>query len=194
MNREAEIIQSLRAAASLTPTLTVKQYQLWSRDRDVPTFLDILNFYGSWTGALKAAGLVESRKQYTQQELVTALRLALEQEGRLTSTHYQQWAKGQAVPSLGDIISHFGSWSLAVKTVERLEELHFTVRPEREKAEIVQSLLEANRVVAPFNAITYQKWAKQHKRPSVAKISRRYGSWKRALAELELRESCDEKK
>lgn len=194
MNREAEIIQALRAAASRTPTLTVKQYQLWSRDRAVPTFLDVLNFYGSWTGALKAAGLSEARKHYTQQEIVGALRLACEQEGKLTSTHYQQWAKDHIGPSLGDIISHFGSWSLAVKTVERLEELHFTVQPEREKAEIVQSLLEASQVVVPFNAITYQKWAKQHGRPSVAKVSRRYGSWKRALAELELLESCDRKK
>lgn len=194
MNREAEIIQALQAAASLTPTLTVKQYQLWSRDQDVPTFLDVLNFYGSWTGALKASGLLEARKNYTQQELVNALRLALEQEGKLTSAHYQQWAKSQSVPSLGDIISHFGSWSLAVKTVERLEELNFTVQPDREKADIVQSLLEANRILKPFNAVTYQKWAKQHKRPSVAKVSRRFGSWKRALAKLELHESCDAKK
>lgn len=194
MNREAEIIQALQAAASLTSTLTVKQYQLWSRDKDVPSLLDVLNFYGSWTGALKASGLLEARKNYTQQELVNALRLTLEQEGKLTSAHYQHWAKRQSVPSLGDIISHFGSWSLAVKTFERLEDIDFTGQSDREKADIVQSLLEANRILKPFNAVAYQKWAKHHKRPSVAKVSRRFGSWKRALDELELHESCDAKK
>ena len=190
MAQEAEIIKALQTAASLTSSLTVKQYQLWSEERDAPTFLDVLHVYGSWTNALRASGLLEAR-QYESQELIHALRLAVQQEGRLTSSHYQHWAEGRDVPSLGDIIIHFGSWSLAVKAVERLEEEHFTVQAEREKAEMVQALLEASRVVRPFNAITYQKWAKRFQKPSVAKVSRRFGSWKRALDELGIREPTD---
>lgn len=192
MTKEAEIIKALQTAASLTPSLTVKQYRLWSRDRNVPTFLDILHAYGSWTSALGASGLLEVRR-YESHEIIQALRLAWKEEGRLTSTHYQHWANARDVPSLGDIITHFGSWSLAVKAVERLEEEHFTVQPEREKAEMVQALFEAYRVLRPFNAITYQKWAKQFHKPSVAKVSRRFGSWKRALDELGIRESAEVK-
>ena len=190
MTQEAEIIKALQTAASLTPTLTVKQYQLWSRDQDAPTFLDILHVYGSWTSALRASGLLEARR-YESHEIIQSLRLAWKEEGKLTSIHYQHWADTRDVPSLGDIITHFGSWSLAVKAVERLEEEHFTVQPEREKAEMVQALFEASRILRPFNAITYQKWAKRFHKPSVAKVSRRFGSWTRALDELGIRESAE---
>ena len=176
MKTEAEIIQALQTAASLTPSLTVTQYQRWSQNRDVPTFLDILSVYGTWMNALKASGLLEVRR-YESQDMIQALRLASTEEGKLTSAQYRHWASGRSVPSLGDIITHFGSWSLAVKAVERLEEEHFTVQPAKDKAEIVQALYEAYRVLTPFNAITYQKWAKRFNKPSVAKVSRRFGSW-----------------
>lgn len=188
MTEEVEIIRALQTAASLTPSLTVKQYQLWSRGRNVPTLLDIIRIYGSWTNALSASGLLETRR-YETQEIIHAIRLALKQEEKLTSIRYQHWAEGRDVPSLGDIITHFGSWSLAVKAVERLEEEHFTVQSAREKSEIVQALFEAYRVLKPFNAITYQAWARRFHKPSVAKVSRRFGSWKRALDELGIHES-----
>ncbi|WP_214744644.1 hypothetical protein [Exiguobacterium sp. s189] len=188
MKTEAEIIQALQTAASLTPSLTVTQYQRWSQNRDVPTFLEILSVYGTWTNALKASGLLEVRR-YESQDMIQALRLASAKEGKLTSAQYRHWASGRSVPSLGDIITHFGSWSLAVKAVERLEEQHFTVQPEREKVEMVQALFEAYRILKPFNAITYQKWAKRFQKPSVAKVSRRFGSWKSALDELGIYES-----
>lgn len=190
MAQESEITRALQMAASLTPSLTVKQYQLWSKDRDVPTFLEVLHVYGSWTNALREAGLLEARR-YEAQELVHALRLAVQHEGSLTSTHYQHWAEDRDAPSLGDIINHFGSWSLAVKAVERLEEEHFRVQAEREKAEMVQALFEAHRVLIHFDAISYQKWAKRFHKPSVAKVSRRFGSWKRALEELGIKEPTD---
>ncbi|WDH75598.1 MULTISPECIES: hypothetical protein [Exiguobacterium] len=193
MTKEAEIIQALQTAASLTPSLTVTQYQRWSQNRDAPTFLDILKVYGTWTSALKASGLLEPRR-YESHDFIQALRLASIQGGKLTSSQYQQWAAGRNVPSLGDIITHFGSWSLAVKAVEHLEEEHFTVQPAKEKAEMVQALYEAYRVLTPFNAITYQKWAKQFHKPSVAKVSRRFGSWKRALYELGIQEVTDRKR
>ncbi|MCC5891102.1 hypothetical protein [Exiguobacterium sp.] len=186
MNQEAEIIQALQAAASLTPTLTVKQYQLWSRGRAVPTVLDILDIYDSWPEALDAAGVSGSQKIYTQHELVTALRQALQEDGKLTSTSYRQWADSRGAPSLGDIISYFGSWSLAVKKAERAVDPRYVMQPEREKAEMIQALLEASQILHPFNAETYQKWAKQQKRPSVAKVARRFGSWHDALDDLEL--------
>ncbi|WP_214694627.1 MULTISPECIES: hypothetical protein [unclassified Exiguobacterium] len=188
MKTEAEIIQALQTAASLTPSLTVTQYQRWSQGQNAPTFLDILHVYGTWTSALKASGLLEARR-YEAQEIILALRIALKQEGRLTSAHYRQWAEDKDVPSIGDIITHFGSWSLAIKAVDRLEEQHFTVQPEREKVEMVQALFEAYRILKPFNAITYQKWAKRFRKPSVAKVSRRFGSWKRALDELGIYET-----
>lgn len=188
MKTEAEIIQALQTAASLTPSLTVTQYQRWSQGENAPTFLDILSVYGTWTNALKASGLLEVRR-YETQEIILALRIASKQEGRLTSANYRQWAEGKDVPSIGDIITHFGSWSLAIKAVDRLEEQHFAVQPEREKVEMVQALFEAHRILKPFNAITYQKWAKRFQKPSVAKVSRRFGSWKRALDELGIYES-----
>lgn len=193
MTKEAEIIRALQTAASLTPSLTVKQYQLWARGRDVPSFLDVLYVYGTWTNALRASDLLEAQR-YETKEIICALRLALKQEGSLTSAHYQRWAEGREVPSIGDIITHFGSWSLAIKAIERLEDKHFTVQPEREKAEMVQALFEAYRILIPFNAITYQKWANRFHKPSVAKVSRRFGSWKRALDELGIHESKPKEK
>lgn len=188
MKTEAEIIQALQTAASLTPSLTVTQYQRWSQGQNAPTFLDILSVYGTWTNALKASGLLEIRR-FESHDMIQALRLASAEEGKLTSAQYRHWASERSVPSLGDIITHFGSWSLAVKAVERLEEQHFTVQPEREKLEMVQALFEAYRILKPFNAITYQKWAKRFQKPSVAKVSRRFGSWKSALDELGIYES-----
>lgn len=188
MKTEAEIIQALQTAASLTPSLTVTQYQRWSQGQNAPTFLDILSVYGTWTNALKASGLLEIRR-FESHDMIQALRLASAKEGKLTSAQYRHWASERSVPSLGDIITHFGSWSLAVKAVERLEEQHFTVQPEREKVEMVQALFEAYRILKPFNAITYQKWAKRFQKPSVAKVSRRFGSWKSALDELGIYES-----
>ena len=192
MKTEAEIIQALQTAASLTPSLTVTQYQRWSQGQNAPTFLDILSVYGTWTNALKASGLLEIRR-FESHDMIQALRLASAEEGKLTSAQYRHWASERSVPSLGDIITHFGSWSLAVKAVERLEEEHFTVQPAKDKAEIVQALYEAYRVLTPFNAITYQKWAKRFNKPSVAKVSRRFGSWKRALCELGIHEMTDQK-
>ncbi|WP_207707662.1 hypothetical protein, partial [Desulfofundulus thermobenzoicus] len=142
MNQEAEIIQALQAASSLTPTLTVKQYQLWSQDKIVPSVLEILDVYESWPEALVAAGILGSRRNYTQHELLVSLRNASQEDGRLTSTSYRQWATYNKAPSLGDIISYFGSWSLAVKIAERAVDPHSTIHAEREKAEIVQALLE----------------------------------------------------
>lgn len=188
MKTEAEIIQALQTAASLTPSLTVTQYQRWSQGQNAPTFLDILSVYGTWTNALKASGLLEIRR-FESHDMIQALRLASAEEGKLTSAQYRHWASERSVPSLGDIITHFGSWSLAVKAVERLEEQHFTVQPEREKVEMVQALFEAYRILKPFDAITYQKWAKRFQKPSVAKVSRRFGSWKSALDELGIYES-----
>ncbi|MCL9662184.1 hypothetical protein L2089_15930 [Paenibacillus hunanensis] len=106
---EEYIIQALQTAqATSQGKLTVQDYR---KRYQTPSFSTIVRHYGSWSNALKAAGLDHT---LSDENLIHILQTAAQQvSGKLTIKAY---AQSGMYPSYTTFMRRFGSWKAALQT------------------------------------------------------------------------------
>jgi Homing endonuclease associated repeat len=81
-----------------------REYPRW------PSTAVVSSRFGSWNAALAAAGLPAKPAAYTDEEVIEALRDDARRLGRPPVRDEWQ-GRGPAVPGIGAVITHFGSWN-----------------------------------------------------------------------------------
>lgn len=85
-----------------------REYPQW------PSTAIVSSRFGSWNSALVAVGLPAKPSAYSDEQLIDAVR-ADARRLRRTPTIDGWRARGPAVPGIGAVISHFGSWNAGVR-------------------------------------------------------------------------------
>jgi hypothetical protein len=84
-------------------------------DRMHPSASVAANHFGSWSAALRAAGLTPATRRWTPDELVDALRAWERRHGHApTSSEWPNAGAGSDHPARGTIVNHFGNWIQAL--------------------------------------------------------------------------------
>jgi uncharacterized protein Usg len=115
---EAECVRALQDAArelGRSPTTS-----WWEQQRRSPSRPTINKYLGSWSQALRAAGLsatpVAPPRRYTQADCIAALQQAAYELGRAPTTVW--WDEQHRVPSRPVITELFGTWRQATLTAD----------------------------------------------------------------------------
>lgn len=154
---DEQILVSLRLAAEVTPSMSVKQYVLWRQDAtangiESPSSATVVNRFGGWNNAVLAAGLQTrpSRNNYqrkwTDEDLEGVLSKFVNDQratgGSLRVTRFREWLAAQpagSVPSEALVRTRVGDWSERISQVNAMIEVHdalkVTVLPEDQQTE-----------------------------------------------------------
>lgn len=178
---QERLIRILQEAAAEDGHLSVQRYNRWQQGRSAPSVLDLLEHYGSWQNVLRMAGMTDDKTRYGKQELLLFLRRAAEDVGDLTSVNYRKWAIDHKAPTLTTVVTTFGSWQTALSALE----LELTDMEDQRQL-MMLALLEAADELDPFNPMTYGRWARANRKPSMTAIAHRFGSWTLAIEEIGL--------
>lgn len=91
-DQKCEIIQSLLDASEDIAPLTSTAYAKWARAHQRPSITKVVRRFGSWTQALEEIGL-STRKTFTEEEILQALKEADEELPVLSPWGYEMWQK-----------------------------------------------------------------------------------------------------
>jgi hypothetical protein len=136
----------------------------------------IITRFGSWSRALRAAGLQPGNPPpTTPEQIVDVLRAYHETHGGSPSS--SAWKAAGGRPAAETIIRHCGSWRAALQ-LAGLPAAKLAPRGATDS-----EILEALRAYAQEagTAPTIRAWAAQRRRPGVKLIRSRFGSWAAAL-------------
>lgn len=125
--------------------------------KEVPHIGIITNRFGTWNKALDQTGLIEKTK-YTAEELLQIIRKKAEELKRMPKLREMSEARS--------IVSHFGSWSIALEQAEQ----KFTD----------QELLE----IIKIKAQEVGRIPKATEIPYLSTILKRFGNWDKALEQV----------
>ena len=162
-----QIIAAMKAAATRDGRLSVLIYMASGHS---PCHNTIIKRFGSWREAVKAAGLMESRRGYTNEEMIEAMRAEAE-DGALSSYRYIQ---SDRRPGMHAIQRRFGSWSEALKAAGLRG-------PEPQIAWTDEQALEGLRAEARDGRLTINEYAASRRRPPAVTIIKRFGTWNAAV-------------
>jgi hypothetical protein len=121
--------RALRECASaLRRTPTMAEYRLWAMEVDEDTGEESFGserpspsvlraMYGTWTGALQAAGLVQ---RVTREQGIQSVRACAASYGHSpTATQYREWVgQHEGAPSMAELLALFGRWNGALEAAE----------------------------------------------------------------------------
>lgn len=181
------LLAALRACADeLGKPVGVTEYRRWSDYRsDVPSATTLISQFGSWSAAVSAVGHpgVGRRPLYSRDCTLAALRACADDLGEPVGVgDYRLWAvQRSGVPSLTTVIRQFGTWSAAMSAAR----LPRVVQPGPLPLYNGEDTLDAIRSAAaelgsPLRRSHYQRWAREHKAPSLRTIERQFGTWRAA--------------
>jgi hypothetical protein len=164
-----EALQIVARRLGRAPTL-----ELWGRIGARPTAPTIIHRCGSWTAALKAAGLSPAparvRARVSDRDIIDALRGASVDGVGPTRT---AWESEGRRPSAGLIVDRFGGWDAALAVAG-------LARPARANASITrEAMVTAVRQTAEQlgRAPSRRWWSDQRMRPSIPVLVDAFGSW-----------------
>ena len=125
---EAELTAAVRLAVERTGALpTGKRYSEIAAGDGLPSMSTLENRFGSWSGALRAAGFTPARtgrpsysSRWTEAAcLEVARRVAAERGGLPSVREYEALARGRTdLPSAATLKKRFGSWSALALRLE----------------------------------------------------------------------------
>lgn len=117
--RDEDIIHSLRNFYLKHGKISSNFYRI---KRGRPGITVITKRYGSWNNALQVAGLpsrVSYKTGFTEEELQLTLKESYRIIGDpFTSKAYEKWAKENKKPSFSTVVTRFGNWGNAIKSVD----------------------------------------------------------------------------
>jgi Homing endonuclease associated repeat len=152
----------------------------YKRLRKKPSVKTIEERFGSWSEALKKAGLqpIEVRNHpYTDEEMLNALRRFYKENGNYIS--YTSYEQSGILPSASVIRNRFGTWNKALKKA------NLPTNQDKSPTFTEEQMIMALRRVASLVPSTlskklYKTFALSHE-PSAISIIRHFGTWNRAL-------------
>lgn len=166
-----QIIAAMKAAATHDGRLSILIY-LASGHYPRPNA--IIKRFGSWSKAVKAAGLMDTRRGYADEEMVEAMRAESSklpgQDGALSSYRYIQ---SDRRPGMHAILKRFGSWSKALEAAGLRG-------PEPRRDWTEEEVLEGLRAEARDGRLTISEYAASGRRPTAMTIIKRFGTWNAA--------------
>ena len=132
--------------------------------------------FGSWNAALVAAGLPAQPYGYSDEEVIEALRADALRLGR-TPTLDDWRGRGPAVPGIGAVITHFGSWNVGLRAAGLTVTREYGVWT-RERLLAALRRDAARRGRTPVR----EDWSKATRsRPNAATVAKFFGSWNAGL-------------
>lgn len=118
-DQKYEIIQSLLDASETLEPFNSTTYAKWARTHQRPSITKVVRRFGSWTQALEEIGL-STRKRFSEQEIMDALKEAENEVEVLTPWGYETWQKKDGrKPALKEIQHMFGSFDMALLALRR---------------------------------------------------------------------------
>lgn len=152
----------------------------YKRSGRKPSIATIEDRFGSWSEALKRAGLKPIKvrnKPYTDEEMLEALRNFYKENGN--SISYVAYEQSGKIPSASVIRNRFGSWN------EALRKANLPLNQNKSTMFTEQQMIDAlRRVASCVPSVLSQKLYKTHSfsyEPSVITIRRHFGTWNKAL-------------
>ncbi|TCI44815.1 hypothetical protein EVJ27_08225 [Exiguobacterium sp. SH3S2] len=91
-DQKIEIIQALLDASDEIEPFNSTTYAKWAKANQRPSITKVVRRFGSWTQALEEIGL-STRKAFTEQEILSALKEASEDLAVLSPWGYEIWQK-----------------------------------------------------------------------------------------------------
>jgi hypothetical protein len=167
---EEQLLGFLRSVSSNGIAPTVNDFRKTYHSPSVDT---LISFFGSWNEAVRKAGLRENRILADEDEMLVRIRrFATEHPTNINSDHYE---KVRWKPSYHAIKRRFGSWIHAL-------EMAGITPPYRyfSNGDIIEELERCCCIVAP-KRLTIPRYEALSGIPSVQTITRRFGSWDKAL-------------
>ena len=136
----------------------------------------IVTRFGSWSTALRAAGLEPGNPPPTSAEtIVEALRVYREAHGRSPSS--STWKANGGSPAAETIIRHCGSWRAGLELAGLPAPTPAPRGPS--DSDILATLSSYAREVG--SAPTIRAWKQERRQPGIKLIRSRFGSWSAAL-------------
>ncbi|MEI2712163.1 MAG: hypothetical protein V9G04_02435 [Nocardioides sp.] len=119
--QDADLLAALRAAAvGVEGPLSVQAYAIWQRRSGGPTSARIIQRLGSWSAALRAAGLAARTADRTyhakwdEDAVLAAVRVFLAAGGPSSYAAYADWSRDQPdAPSAQTVRNLCGGWAEA---------------------------------------------------------------------------------
>ncbi|MFQ6009650.1 MAG: homing endonuclease associated repeat-containing protein [Candidatus Aenigmatarchaeota archaeon] len=148
-------------------------------DKNMPGVNTYCKHFGSWNSALKAAGLESKYREYSNEELIKALKEKAKELGRPPTT--MEMNKDKSIPSAHTYNQRFGSFNKALK------EAGLDINCER-KDYTDEELLELLKDKAEElgRTPTIEEVIKDDSMPYPGVYYKRFGSWKNAVKEAGL--------
>lgn len=184
---DEELIAAIRRAADeLGKAPTMKEMALLE---GVPSPLTFRDRFGSWTSAIKAAGLEPNvgpgRSRFTDEELIAAIRRFAQELGR--SPLAKELAARDGAPSPHTYVYRFGSWTTALERAG-LKPRHGP-GPKYTDEELASLLRRAAGELGRTPKTTDMNSIEDM--PSVVTFIKRFGSWRSAVRSAGLEANVD---
>jgi hypothetical protein len=168
-----EIISDIKGVFSQHGKITRKLYD--EADTKYSRFI-VNKEFGSWNNAVVEAGLPTSRKNYTDEEVIQAIRDFYDKTGSNNSDLFRV----EGGVKLTAVERHFGSWVKGLQIAG--------IKPNRvygsTKKELVEALISASKECDGI--LTIEKYKQANTLYSAETIRRKFGSWPNALREAGL--------
>lgn len=170
---------------------------------DLPALTTIYRLFGSWPGALRAAGVDDSEKgelsRTSDEALVAALQEAAKGLGVtvLSSHAYDEYRKSEAphLPSSSVIRKWLGYWAQAVKAAG-LETTERSVPRRPTMIEVIDAVRQAKEktegMLTPRSYTDYRQSLKKQEReefPDISHILSQFPNWESALRAADVEQS-----
>jgi|GEM_PF-3680562 len=169
---QGDAVRWMIEAAGDSDVLTVDMYEMWRRLRgaEVRSQSQIHSRFG-WADTLQLAGLKNGMGQFSDEELLEALRAAVAGATTLSKRSYDAWRASQSgrIPSSHSISDRLGGWHAACKLIG-------IEKPVVSDAELLAAIDEVAAELGgrPTQA-QYKAWAKQlSSRPRFHVVAKRY--------------------
>ena len=166
-----EVLNQLRDFLKRNGNITVNSFKA---DKTVCAVNTVIRRFGSWNKALKKIGLTPKEK-YTKEEIVEQLKDCYRRNGKVTVHIFDA---DKTLCSSSVVLDRFGSWTKALEEVGLPQnEYHYT------KEEIAEQLRDHYKRNGKINSKTISS---DETVCSVSTVKKFFGSWEKAMKELEL--------
>lgn len=179
---DGDLVAALHDAASrVDPPLTFDKYRSYCADHSAPAGQTLQYRFGSWTNALREAGLDEyiTKQDYTTEEISAALEvIATRVDPPLTRSEYSN-LRDDTHPSARQITSHLGSWTNALREAGLDEYITKQGYTEKEVCDALRSA--AAHTDDQLTTTAYKSYRDGHGGPAISAVYSRFDSWTDAL-------------
>lgn len=144
----------------------------FSNNPEYPNYGTYRNHFGSWSNALKLAGLYRQNKKYTDEELLNYLK-AFYEENKIIP-RMNDFVSNTGYPGYSIYQTRFGSWNNALKLVG-LDKKN-KIYTDGELLNYLKAFYEENKIIPRV-----KDFVNNPGYPSFATYQKRFGTWNKAL-------------